>query len=49
MYSACKLMGKEVYFVRFPGESHGFATQGKPTSRLARHRLLLWWLQRYLG
>ena len=49
MYSACKLMEKEVYFARFPGESHGFATQGKPNSRLSRHRLLLWWLRRYLG
>lgn len=48
MYSACKLMGKDVYFARFPGQSHGFATQGTPASRMDRYRLLLWWMERYL-
>lgn len=49
MYSACKLMGKDVFFARFPGQSHGFAAQGTPFSRIDRYKLLLWWMDRYLG
>lgn len=49
MYSAMKIMGKEVYFARFPGQAHSFAAQGSPEARIDRYKLLLWWMDKYLG
>lgn len=48
MYSALKLIHKEVYFARFPGECHSLTAKGKPQSRVDRARLFLWWFDRYL-
>ena len=48
MFSALRLLHKEVYFARFPGQSHGMSARGTPNCRLDRYRLLLWWMDRYL-
>lgn len=49
MFSALRLLKKEVYFARFPGQYHTFAEKGTPTARVERYKLILWWLDRYIG
>jgi hypothetical protein len=34
--------------VRFPGESHGQLSMGKPETRLVRRQVTLDWFKRYL-
>lgn len=48
MYSAMKLCENEVYFARFPGQYHSFATLGSISARIDRYHLLVWWMQRYM-
>ena len=48
MFSALRLLKKEVYFARFPGQYHTLSETGSPPARLDRYRLILWWFGRYL-
>ncbi len=46
MYTALKILGREVAFVRFPGEDHGIV--GKRTSYLTSKRMHWEWFDKYL-
>jgi len=46
MYTALKVLGREVVFVRFPGEDHGIV--GKRTSYLTSKRMHWEWFDKYL-
>jgi dipeptidyl aminopeptidase/acylaminoacyl peptidase len=48
LYTGLKRLGKEVEFVRFPGESHVMIGIGKPRHRVERLRHLLRWFDRYI-
>src|SRR5262245_4279682 len=48
MFTALKRLGKEVVFIRFPGEGHTFATVGTPRHRLQRYRHILEWFEKHL-
>ena len=48
LFMALKLLGREVEFVRFPGESHGLTRSGSPVHRLQRLEILLEWFGRWL-
>jgi dipeptidyl aminopeptidase/acylaminoacyl peptidase len=44
LFVALRRLGKVARFVRFPGESHGLATGGRPDHRVTRLELILSWL-----
>lgn len=44
LFVALRRLGKVARFVRFPGESHGLATGGRPDHRVTRLELILAWL-----
>jgi dipeptidyl aminopeptidase/acylaminoacyl peptidase len=44
LFVALRRLGREVVFLRFPGESHGLATGGRPDRRVARLTAILDWL-----
>lgn len=44
LFVALRRLGREVVFLRFPGESHGLATGGRPDRRVARLAAILDWL-----
>jgi len=46
---ALKKLGREVRFVRFPGENHEMSRSGKPRHRLERFRYILEWFSAHLG
>lgn len=48
LYMTLKLLGREVEFVRFPGESHGLTRTGSPVHRRQRLDLLHEWFTRHL-
>ncbi|MGN6482952.1 MAG: alpha/beta hydrolase family protein, partial [Thermomicrobiales bacterium] len=48
MFTALKYMGKEVAFVRIPGESHGLSRNGTPSRRLARLHHMIGWFDSHL-
>ncbi|HEY6379166.1 MAG TPA: S9 family peptidase [Candidatus Dormibacteraeota bacterium] len=48
LYVALKLLGREVEFVRFPGESHELSRSGAPAHRVERFRIILDWFDRHL-
>ena len=48
LYTALKLLRREVEMVLFPGESHGLSRGGTPSRRLARLHFLREWFVRYL-
>ncbi len=48
MFTTLRLLGKEVEFVRFPGESHELTRAGNPVHRVQRFELVLEWFDRYL-
>lgn len=48
LYTALKLLGREVLFVRYPGESHGMSRTGKPWHRVHRLKTIVGWFDRYL-
>jgi dipeptidyl aminopeptidase/acylaminoacyl peptidase len=48
LFMALKLHGREVEFIRFPGESHGLSRTGTPVHRLQRLELLIEWFTRWL-
>lgn len=47
-FNALKYYGKEVTYVRFPGEHHGFRQTGKPSNRLDYDKRLLAWFEKFL-
>jgi dipeptidyl aminopeptidase/acylaminoacyl peptidase len=48
LFMALKLLGREVEFIRFPGESHGLSRTGSPVHRVQRIELLIEWFTRWL-
>jgi len=48
LFTALRLLGRDVEFVRFPGESHGMSRSGRPQPRIERLRLILDWFDRRL-
>ena len=48
MFTALKYLGKEVAFVRIPGESHGLSRNGTPSRRLARLHHMIGWFDSHL-
>jgi dipeptidyl aminopeptidase/acylaminoacyl peptidase len=48
LFMALKLLGREVEFIRFPGESHGLSRTGSPVHRLQRLELIIEWFTRWL-
>lgn len=49
LYAALKVLRRPVTFVRYPGESHGMTTSGKPWHRVHRLRLIVDWFAEHLG
>jgi dipeptidyl aminopeptidase/acylaminoacyl peptidase len=48
LYTALKVLGRTVEFVRYPGSSHGMSRTGKPWLRVHRLRTILDWFGRYI-
>lgn len=48
LFMALKLLGRDVEFIRFPGESHGLSRSGTPVHRVQRIELLIEWFTRWL-
>ena len=48
-FVALKRLGKTVEFVRFPNSTHRFRKMGHPSMIVEYYRLLLGWLDRYIG
>jgi dipeptidyl aminopeptidase/acylaminoacyl peptidase len=48
LFTILRILGREVEFVRFPGESHELTRGGSPFHRVTRHEILLDWFARYL-
>ena len=48
-FVALKRLGKTVEFVRFPNSPHRFRKMGHPSMIVEYYRLLLGWLERYIG
>lgn len=44
LFAALRRLGREVVFLRFPGESHNLPTNGRPDRRVARLTAILDWL-----
>jgi dipeptidyl aminopeptidase/acylaminoacyl peptidase len=49
LFMALKLLGREVEFIRFPGEGHGLTRTGSPVHQLQRLELMLEWFSRWLA
>jgi dipeptidyl aminopeptidase/acylaminoacyl peptidase len=49
LFIVMRLLGKEVEFVRFSGESHELSRSGAPVHRVQRFEVLLEWFGRYLS
>lgn len=49
LFMALKLLGREVEFVRFPGEGHSLTRNGSPVHRLQRSRILTEWFGKHLS
>lgn len=48
MFTALRYLGKEVAFVRVPGESHDLSRSGTPSRRIARLKHLIGWFDNHL-
>jgi dipeptidyl aminopeptidase/acylaminoacyl peptidase len=48
LFTALRLMGKEVELLRFPAESHELTRSGSPLHRVMRFEAVLDWFDRYL-
>lgn len=48
LFVALKRLGREVVFVRFPGESHNLSRSGKPAHRIERLRRIVDWFDTHL-
>ena len=49
LFTALRILEREVEFFRFPGESHELSRAGSPKHREERFRILLDWFDRHLG
>jgi dipeptidyl aminopeptidase/acylaminoacyl peptidase len=49
LFTILRLLGREVEFVRFPGESHELSRSGSPFHRVTRLEILIDWFGRYLA
>ena len=49
LFMALKLLGRQVEFVRFPGESHGLSRTGSPIHQLQRLNLMIEWFGQWLA
>jgi dipeptidyl aminopeptidase/acylaminoacyl peptidase len=47
-FTALKVLGVKVEFVRFEGESHGLSRTGRPQNRLERLKRIGGWFERHL-
>ena len=48
LFTALKVLGREVEFVRFEGEPHGLSRGGRPQNRAERLRRIMGWFDKYL-
>lgn len=48
LFAALKLLGREVEFLRFEGESHGLSRGGRPQNRAERLRRLAGWFDKHM-
>jgi dipeptidyl aminopeptidase/acylaminoacyl peptidase len=48
LFAILRLLGREVEFVRFPGEGHELSRSGSPQHRVTRFEVILDWFDRYL-
>lgn len=48
LYTALKLLRREVAFARFPDENHEMSRSGKPKHRVERLRLMVRWMEKHL-
>jgi len=48
LFTALRILGRDVEFVRFAGEGHGMSRSGHPHNRIERLRLILDWFERKL-
>ncbi len=49
LFTALRLLGKEVEMLRFPAESHELSRSGSPLHRVMRFEAILEWFGRYLS
>ncbi len=49
LFVALRMLGKEVEYWRFPGESHELSRSGSPRHRIQRAEIVLDWFGRHLG
>jgi dipeptidyl aminopeptidase/acylaminoacyl peptidase len=49
LFTALRLLGKEVEMLRFPAESHELSRSGSPLHRVLRFEAILEWFGRYLS
>ena len=48
LFTALRVLGREVEFVRFEGESHGLSRGGRPQNRAERLRRIIGWFDRWM-
>jgi dipeptidyl aminopeptidase/acylaminoacyl peptidase len=48
LFTALRVLGREVELIRFEGESHGLCRIGRPQNRAERLRRIVGWFDRYL-
>ena len=48
LYTRLRMLGREVEFVRFPGEGHELSRSGAPKHRVERFEILLDFFSRHL-
>ncbi|MHB8339809.1 MAG: S9 family peptidase [Mycobacteriales bacterium] len=48
MFTALRLLNKQVEFVRFPAEGHELSRSGSPSHRIQRFKVILEWFARHL-
>jgi dipeptidyl aminopeptidase/acylaminoacyl peptidase len=48
LFTALRVLGREVEFVRFEGESHGLSRGGRPLNRAERLRRIIGWFDRWM-
>jgi dipeptidyl aminopeptidase/acylaminoacyl peptidase len=48
MFTALRLLGRDVEMVRFAGEGHGMSRSGRPHNRIEHLRRITDWLDRKL-
>ena len=49
LFTALKVLGREVELIRFEGEPHGLSRGGRPQNRAERLRRIMAWFDKYLA